>query len=418
MWCLALQLIFVLNADIVSAYFFINPSEVTWKDAQKLCNVPTIGDIIYTKRDFTELPEIFTAWTSSRNTTSDWTSFYGCLDASVNMVTINETKRTLNKYFPDSTHAVESETVFKCAYFCTTKGDIFTFFRHVCKCIYETELKSQLVKIPVCIFWDSTKQENVDDVYSISRRSLPIFKFETDLQTKIIQKGDGKPDKYHCLAKTNGTLTANDCTSKKKFTCEGGKQHYTVGYSGYGTWTNATYKCLVDYESLLKNQSIYSDYWLRYFMYEEDKENQQCVAIRKNGTSLSLTYQFRPCSDRWPVLCKDEHDSSHISTPLFVNHESQFSTDSTESTFTSTNLSDVQRPGVKKDTFVVGEIVVVNVVLFGLCILFVSMIKLRNHLNMQLCQTANQKLRRKTIHGNHIVQRDENSQRDNGVSLI
>ncbi|XP_071131751.1 uncharacterized protein [Mytilus edulis] len=263
MWWLALTIITLLNDYLVYAKFFLNSSKVTWIDAQQLCNVPFVGDIMYTQRDFSELPETFTAWTSSRNLTSDWTSFYGCLDVPVKMVSIKDTKQTLNQYFPDSVPAVESNTVFKCAYFCTAKSDVFTFFNNICKCIYKTELKSQLVQIPVCIFFDSTKMENVDDAYSLSRRSLPIFKFETDLRNKMIQNGEGIPHKHHCLAKTNGSFTTNDCNSTKKFTCDG-----PGGFHGFGTWTTAIYNCIVN-GSFLKKKSDKSDHWLRYFKYEE-----------------------------------------------------------------------------------------------------------------------------------------------------
>ncbi|CAG2215079.1 unnamed protein product [Mytilus edulis] len=50
---------------------------VTWEDAQTICSIPSVNDIIYMKREDTKLPKTFTAWTSSRNRTSDWTSFYG-----------------------------------------------------------------------------------------------------------------------------------------------------------------------------------------------------------------------------------------------------------------------------------------------------------------------------------------------------
>lgn len=53
--------------------------------------------------------------------------FSGCLDVSDNIVTTHDIKQTLNLYFPDSEHAVEFKSIFKCSYFCTTKGDFFTF---------------------------------------------------------------------------------------------------------------------------------------------------------------------------------------------------------------------------------------------------------------------------------------------------
>ncbi|VDI82291.1 Hypothetical predicted protein [Mytilus galloprovincialis] len=52
--------------------------------------------------------------------------------------------------------------------------------RQVCKCIHENEIKSRIVEMPKCIYWDPSKMENVDDVFSISRRSIPIFKFKRD----------------------------------------------------------------------------------------------------------------------------------------------------------------------------------------------------------------------------------------------
>lgn len=61
------------------------------------------------------------------------------------------------------------------------------------------------------------------------------------------------------------------------------RQHYTVGYNGYGTWTNAIHTCLSNNRSLLKSRSTYSDHWLRYFMYEEGKKvsiNSLCTALR------------------------------------------------------------------------------------------------------------------------------------------
>ncbi|CAC5388098.1 unnamed protein product [Mytilus coruscus] len=136
------------------------------------------------------------------------------------------------------------------------------------------------------------------------------------------------------------------------------KDYYIVGSKGFATWSTAMYTCLRNNGSFSKNEDdfrYYWDYWLRYFKYEEDKANEQCVAIIRNDNSLPLTYQFRPCSDRLPVLCNDSNFSSHIITPVFVNRGSLFSGDSKETIFgrnidtTLTNNSDVQRLGVSND---------------------------------------------------------------------
>lgn len=52
---------------------------VTWKEAQTVCSVPFVNDIVYTENNYSGLPTTFSAWTSSTsvNHTSDWTSFYG-----------------------------------------------------------------------------------------------------------------------------------------------------------------------------------------------------------------------------------------------------------------------------------------------------------------------------------------------------
>ncbi|VDI42882.1 Hypothetical predicted protein [Mytilus galloprovincialis] len=103
-------------------------AEVTWEDAQHICNVPSSGDIMYTRNQlgFAESTKSFTAWTSSMKRTSDWTTFYGCLDVSVR----SDIKTTLNKYFGNSSRAIDSRSVFKCAYFCTTKAEFFTYFEY------------------------------------------------------------------------------------------------------------------------------------------------------------------------------------------------------------------------------------------------------------------------------------------------
>ncbi|VDI69111.1 Hypothetical predicted protein [Mytilus galloprovincialis] len=241
------------------------------------------------------------------------------------MVTTTDIKHTLNQYFPDSAYAIEFKSVFRCAYFCTittTAGNVFTFFKQVCKCFYEYELKSTLVKMPVCFYWDPAQMESVDKVYSISRSSLPIFKFET-------------------------------------------------GFHGSGTWTTAIYNCAVN-GSLLKKKSDNSDHWLSYFKYED----------------------------------------GHISTPVLRNQGSELSASPTESNFEGTtwpphtNMSNVEKP--------VGKIVVVNVVLFGLCSLFVILIIFRKRLALQVCQRGNQKLKTNKINTKPVVQRDGNSEKNKG----
>ncbi|CAC5387921.1 unnamed protein product [Mytilus coruscus] len=265
-----------------------------------------------------------------------------------------------------------------------------------------------------------------------------------------IQKGDTERRKHHCLGRNiNGTLTTNDCRSQKMNYC-------VDGANGYERWSTAINICLFKNESLSNDRSDYQDNWLGYFMYEErvmfmlfsclDKENEQCVAILRKDISLSLTNQFKPCSEHLSVLCNEEHNSDvlhieigsdgrgsgtnksptpcqfcggvHTSTPVFVNYGSQFSKGSTESIFdrslepVSTNSSNVQRPGKKNDTF--GKMVIVNVVLFGLCVLIVTMIILRKRLTVQVCQRAGQKFRRNTINKKSMVQKDRNSDIDNG----
>ncbi|XP_076075843.1 uncharacterized protein LOC143046570 [Mytilus galloprovincialis] len=241
----------------------------------------------------------------------------------------------------------------------------------------------------------------VDEVYSSSRLSLPIFKFETDLWAKIVQKEDGERDKHQCLAKTNGTFTTNNCNSKKSFVCKG-------GLYGFGTWSNAIYNCTVT-GSLLKKENDDSDHWLKYFKYKEEKANEQCVAIVRTNNSRSLTYEYRSCSERLPVLCVNQSYSSHINTPELRNQGREFPASPTELDFertiwpTLTNMSDVERPVVEK-------IVVVNVVLFGLCSLFVVLIIFRKRLALQVCPKANQKLRRNNINTKPVVQRDGNNE--------
>ncbi|XP_052068513.1 uncharacterized protein LOC127707786 [Mytilus californianus] len=164
----------------------------------------------------------------------------------------------------------------------------------------------------------------------------------------------------------------------------------------------------------MKKERNYSDYWLGYFKYEEEKANEQCVAILRTDISRSLTFEYRSCSDHLPVLCFDESYPSNIITPVLRNRGSEFSESSTKSNFQRTtrptlaNISDVKRP-------VVGEIVVVNVVLFGLCSLFAVLIIFRKRLALQVCQTANQKLRRNNINTKPVVQTDGTSEKNKGI---
>ncbi|CAC5377647.1 unnamed protein product [Mytilus coruscus] len=204
MWRLIFTIISFLNYDVVNAFYVLNTSAVTWKDAQAICNVSSVNDIMHTERAYTELPTNFTAWTSSFSRTSDWAYFY-------------------------------------------------------------------------------------------------------------------------------------------------------------------------------------------------DESNQRCALILRNDITQSPIYQFRLCSDHLHVLCMDETDSSLISTQILINSDNHIPANSTETAFdisfkpTSTQMVDVQRSGVKTNTFVVGEVVIVNVVLFGLCIFIVIMIFLRKRLTLQVCQTAKQK---------------------------
>ncbi|CAC5419083.1 unnamed protein product [Mytilus coruscus] len=416
MWRLVFIILLFKTFSATANYIF-NTSRVTWEEGQKFCNVPSKGDIMYMKRDYTNLPEIFTAWTSSKIHTSYWTFFHGCLDVAVKMVTIDKIKKTLNQYFPNTTQAIKSESVFKCAYFCTGHSDYFTFFKNVCKCIHQYELTSQLVKIPLCYWWDSNeKEDDVDKVFLISRETLPIFKFKTDFRTKIIQNGGREPHKHHCLANRNGTLEIYYCKSEKNFSCEG-------GYIGYGTWTTAIYKCLLNNQSLLEDKSDLMEYWLRYFRFEDDHGIEKCVAVERKNMSRTLIYQFRPCSDLVLVLCKDERESSHIITPLIGNDGSRFSGESTESIFdrtmkpSSTNSTDhVQRPGINN----------------GICVMKIKTIckileynSKRKHIAVQLfsrkktrrvaCQTVNKKFSRNIMKKNRMDTTSCTRQRNKGT---
>ncbi|CAC5401467.1 unnamed protein product [Mytilus coruscus] len=234
-------------------------------------------------------------------------------------------------------------------------------------------MMSHLEMHSVCIIPNSTNLDNVDAVYSMSHSSLPIFRFETEFRTKIIQNADTESSEYHCLTKGTGdTLTSNDCTSDKSFHCT------------------------------------------------DDKGNESCVAVLNDDISCSLTYQFRPCSDHLPVLCRDKNNPSHISTPYFVNRGSHFPADSTESTFielckpTSTKISDVQRPGENNETF--GKVVLVNVVLFLLCIISVIMFIFRNRFHKPVGVTSKQIFPNNIVNRNTMIQTGIHSERNNRVS--
>ncbi|CAC5419082.1 unnamed protein product [Mytilus coruscus] len=341
MWRLVFIILLFKTFSATANYIF-NTSRVTWEEGQKFCNVPSKGDIMYMKRDYTNLPEIFTAWTSSKIHTSYWTFFHGCLDVAVKMVTIDKIKKTLNQ--------------------------------------------------PQRLFY--------------------VFYF----RTKIIQNGGREPHKHHCLANRNGTLEIYYCKSEKNFSCEG-------GYIGYGTWTTAIYKCLLNNQSLLEDKSDLMEYWLRYFRFEDDHGIEKCVAVERKNMSRTLIYQFRPCSDLVLVLCKDERESSHIITPLIGNDGSRFSGESTESIFdrtmkpSSTNSTDhVQRPGINN----------------GICVMKIKTIckileynSKRKHIAVQLfsrkktrrvaCQTVNKKFSRNIMKKNRMDTTSCTRQRNKGT---
>ncbi|CAC5398605.1 unnamed protein product [Mytilus coruscus] len=138
---------------------------VSWKEAQTTCSVPSVGDIVYTYKKYSELPTAFFGM-----------DVFGCLD--VNQKDIQTTKTTLNQYFRKSIEATEVNSIFESAYICTTRADYFTFMNYICKCIHEYEIKSDLEESPVCFIPDSTK--DIDAVYSLSHSALPIFKFKKD----------------------------------------------------------------------------------------------------------------------------------------------------------------------------------------------------------------------------------------------
>ncbi|CAG2185529.1 unnamed protein product [Mytilus edulis] len=389
MWSLLLNLFLLLNSDsnFVTSNYILNSKAVTWTAAQNICDVPSVGKIMHTtNKAYTNLPENFTAWTSSTSSTSDWTSFHGCLDVTVKNVSIKGIETKLNEYFPNSPNATTFKSVFECAYFCTGKGDIFTFVRQICKCIYQSELKLDLVMQPVCIVQKITNWDNVEDVYSMSHSSLPIFKFETGFLNMSKQKDGSKRHKHHCLARSiNETLTDSDCRSKKNYYC-------VSGANGNGVWSYAINICLFKNSSLSNDRRDNQDYWLGYFMYEEYEEDEQCVAIQRNNISASLTKTFRPCSEHLSVLCNDEQNSVETITPVFAN----------------TNTTNLQRHDETN-----GEMIIVNVVLFGLCVFIITLIIFRKRLSAKVCQTAGKKFRRNKSIENKKVQKNRNSDADN-----
>ncbi|XP_076076106.1 uncharacterized protein LOC143046958 [Mytilus galloprovincialis] len=351
-----------------------------------------------------ELNKDFTAWTSSMNRTSDWTTFYGCLDASVE----SDIKTTLNKYFGNSSRAIDSRSVFKCAYFCTTKTVFFTYFKQVCKCIHKSELKSSIVKSPVCVTANSKNKDNFDQVYSTSQSAFPIFKFETKFRTKFIQKDNKESRKHHCLAIKEGIFTTADCSLKMTAVC-------ARGHSRFGSWSFIINSCLLKNESISNNKSDFKDVWIGYFMYEEDEANQMCLAILRNDFTQSLTYQTRNCSDRLAVLCIDENNLSPLSTSTALNNCSLPTTLDTGSLFSSNFKNTSTNIGRGEKNHTLGEIVIVNLVLFCLIILFVTMIILRKRINLQVCQSAFQKCRSNNIKTTTMIETHENCASINGV---
>ncbi|CAC5419084.1 unnamed protein product [Mytilus coruscus] len=152
------------------------------------------------------------------------------------------------------------------------------------------------------------------------------------------------------------------------------------------------------------------------------ESNHRCVAIIRKDDIHSLTYQYRNCSDRLPTLCKKGNSSRYSDTQIHVKYSRVFPADSTESKFeksfkpTSANVSDIQGSGeMSTDNKTFEEIVVVNVVLFGVCILVILMIILRKRFNLQLCSRAIQKSRRNTIKRNPFELTDGNNTGNNTV---
>ncbi|XP_071132912.1 uncharacterized protein [Mytilus edulis] len=288
MWRLISKLIIILNGDTVTANYCLNQVEVTWKEAQTVCSVPSVNDIVCTENNYSGLPTTFSAWTSSAsvNHTSDWASFYGCQDVNQNMI---NPLITLNEYFRNSIEATAVNSVFECAYLCTKRADYFTFVKHICKCIHEgDEIKTAVKKSPSCFKPDSKK--HIDDVYSESQSALPIFKFETDFQKKNLTMFNGKDQRYHCMGTQNDYFTIFDCNYSMEYRCA---DHFILGRSG--NWNHAINSCLLSDKTLLKDLDIIKNGWLDYFQYTEGcidinipREDKQRLSDHFGNINLSF----------------------------------------------------------------------------------------------------------------------------------
>lgn len=62
----------------------------------------------------------------------------GCLDVSVKMNTPEDVYKALYHHFPNSSYATNSNSVFQCAYSCTSKGDLFTFHVRILRYLFDT----------------------------------------------------------------------------------------------------------------------------------------------------------------------------------------------------------------------------------------------------------------------------------------
>ncbi|XP_063447569.1 uncharacterized protein LOC134727117 [Mytilus trossulus] len=136
-------------------------------------------------------------------------------------------------------------------------------------------------------------------------------------------------------------------------------------------------------------------YTKRQHIDDSDDPKMRCVALLIKSADQSSFYQYRNCSDFLPILCKEGSN---------LNNDSLFPANSTESAFGSTS---------EPSSAAKGKIVIVNFVLVGLCIFVIMLIILRKQVNMQNCQTANQKSRSNTINKQPKAHRDRNSVRDN-----
>ncbi|CAG2219765.1 unnamed protein product [Mytilus edulis] len=106
------------------------------------------------------------------------------------------------------------------------------------------------------------------------------------------------------------------------------------------------------------------------------------------------------------------------SATLIPKYSSVFHADSTESLKpTSENVSDVQGSGeISTDNTNIEEIVVVNVVLFGACMLCILLINLGKRFNLHLCQRTSQQSRRTTIKRHPIELTNRNSTENDTAS--